>query len=138
MSSNLDRKHDSSVIFSRVQRFEGQLRQHERADFYDGLLYAQHFVIVVEESDDRCEIDINLAGASATATVRLTSLSVTSHSQVLVEQKFQDLVLEYAMIVFYDGYCHRRTLAGQSAYHDRLSVDLDRFSDLARRIIRWS
>jgi hypothetical protein len=51
----------NTIHLSYSQEFkdlEGQLRQHERADFYDGLLHAQHFVIVVEESDDRCEIDI--------------------------------------------------------------------------------
>jgi hypothetical protein len=83
----------NTIHLSSSQKFKVPEGQHERAAFYDGLMHAHHFVIVVEESDDRCEIDINLAGASTTATARLTWLSVTPHSQVLVEQAFQDLPL---------------------------------------------
>jgi hypothetical protein len=81
------------IHLSSSQKFKVPEGQHKRTAFYDGLMHAHHFVIVVEESDDRCEIDINLAGASTTATARLTWLSVTPHSQVLVEQAFQDLPL---------------------------------------------
>jgi hypothetical protein len=128
----------NTIHLSSSQEFRDLEGQHKRAAFYDGLVRAQHFVIVVEELDHRCGIDIHLAGASTTATARLTSLSVTPHSQVLVEQKYQDLILRYAMRVFYDRDGHRRVLAGRGAYNDPLRMDLIWLSRLTRRIVRWS
>jgi hypothetical protein len=85
----------NTIHLSSSQEFKDPEGQHERAAFYNGLVHAQHFVIFVEESDHRYEIDINLAGASTTATARLTSLSMTPHSQELVAQRCDERILRW-------------------------------------------
>jgi hypothetical protein len=122
----------ANTFYVSKPQHSGGLHFHERpTTFYDDLLHTKHFVVVVEDSYDRFEMDINLDGASTIAIVRLTSLSVTPHLQVPVRQDIHHLILPTVRAWFYDDHSRRRVLCGQNEWEDRLYMMLESCTNIS-------
>jgi hypothetical protein len=119
------------------QDLEGQ-----QAAFSNDLLHTQHFAIVVEKSDFKYEVNIDLAGASTTTTIRLTLQSVTPHLQVPDGPYMKDQSLHLAMDIFYDQDGRRRTPDSQRNRPDQLDFLPKQFthmspSEIGHHINNW-